>query len=128
MVLGLAKAVFSAFFADQADPGLARDRMKAVMRSPELLAKQDELMAAHENQLADLVLARYQEQHRTEPAAELAAEARMVVGLALGVVRVVLQEKQPEDDGGWPGAAAMDRSGQLLEKNLRRLTGRWRWC
>lgn len=116
VVLGLAKAVFSALFEGQPDAELARARMQVVMSTPELLSKQNEWMAVHESQLVDLVTARYQEQPRTEPAAELAAEARMVVGLALGVVRVVLQESQPEDDGGWPGAAAMDRSGELLER------------
>ena len=116
VVFELARAVFSALFEGQPDAELARARMQVVMKTPELLSKQNEWMAVHENQLVDLVVSRYREQLRTDPAAELAAEARMVVGLALGVVRVVLQESQPEDDGGWPGAAAMERSGVLLER------------
>ena len=120
VVFALAKAVFSALFEGQPDAELARARMQVVMGTPELLAKQNEWMAVHENQLVNLVVTRYRDQLRTEPAAELAAEARMAVGLALGVVRVVLQESEPEDDGGWPGAAAMDRSRELLEKIFAR--------
>jgi AcrR family transcriptional regulator len=116
VVLALARAVFSALYEGQPDAELARARMKVVMDSPELLSKQNEWMAVHENQLADLVVSRYQREGRGEPAEDLAAEARMVVGLALGVVRVVLQESYLEDDGGWPGAGAMDRSGELLER------------
>ena len=120
VVFGLARAVFSALFEGQPDAELARARMQVVMNTPELLSKQNEWMAVHENQLVDLVVSRYREQLRTGPAAELAAEARMVVGLALGVVRVVLQESPPDDDGGWPAAAAMERSRVLLERIFQR--------
>lgn len=120
VVLALARAVFSALFEGQPDAELARARMKVVMDSPELLSKQNERMAVHENQLVDLVAARYERELRGESAAELAAEARMVVGLALGVVRVVLQESYLEDGAGWPGDAVMDRSGKLLERIFAR--------
>ena len=126
VVLSLAAALLSALLECQPDPKLARERMKVVMGSAELLAKQNEWLAVSENQLADLVLARYAASSRRGPAPELAAEARMVVGLALGVVRVVLQESysrdddsshdDDSDDGEWPGPAAMARSGELLRR------------
>lgn len=126
VVLSLAAALLSALLECQPDPKLARERMKVVMGSAELLAKQNEWLAVSENQLADLVLARYAASSRRGPAPELAAEARMVVGLALGVVRVVLQESYSRDDdsshdgdsddGEWPGPAAMARSGELLRR------------
>lgn len=120
VVLSLAAALLSALLECQPDPKLARERMKVVMGSAELLAKQNEWLAVSENQLADLVLARYAAESRRGPAPELAAEARMVVALALGVVRVVLQESyshdDDSDDGEWPGAAAMARSGKLLQR------------
>lgn len=123
VVLSLAAALLSAQLAGQPDPELAREQMKVVMGSPELLAKQNEGMAVAENQLADLVLVRYAAESRRGTAAELAAEARMVVGLALGVVRVVLQESCSRDDGGWPGADAMARSGKLLQRIFEPRTG-----
>lgn len=116
VVLSLASALVSALLAGQPDPELARERMKVVMGSPELLAKQNEGLAVAETQLADLVLARYAAGSRRGTEPELAAEARMVVGLALGMVRVVLQESCSRDDGGWPGADAMARSGLLLQR------------
>lgn len=133
VVLSLATAVFSTLLQGQPDPVLARDRMKVVMGSPELLAKQNEWMAAHENQLAELVLQRYAAVSGpdADPADihdrihDRAAEAQLVVGLALGVVRVALQQnqalqqtqaEQQDDDGGWPVPGIMERSGELLGK------------
>ena len=133
VVLSLATAVFSTLLQGQPDPVLARDRMKVVMGSPELLAKQNEWMAAHENQLAELVLQRYAAVSGPDADPDgihdrihdRAAEAQLVVGLALGVVRVALQQNQAEqqkqaeqqdDDGGWPVPGIMERSGELLGK------------
>ncbi|MBP3042353.1 TetR/AcrR family transcriptional regulator [Arthrobacter jiangjiafuii] len=129
VVLSLATAVFSTLLEGQPDPVLARDRMKVVMGSPELLAKQNEWMAAHEKQMAELVLQRYAAVSGpdADPAGirGRAAEAQLVVGLALGVVRVALQQNQAlqqdqalqqKDDGGWPVPGIMERSGELLGK------------
>ena len=74
VVLALARAVFSALFEGQPDAELARARMKVVMDSPELLAKQIEWMAVHEHQLVDLVAARYEQERHSESVPELAAE------------------------------------------------------
>ena len=116
VVLSLAAAVVSALLEGQPNPGLARRRMLVIVASPELLSKQHEWMSVQENQLTDLVLARYAARARPEPAAELAAEARMAVGLALGMVRVVLQQSLIEHDGAWPDAAALERAGELAER------------
>lgn len=123
VVLSLATAVFSTLLEGRPDPVLARDRMKVVMGSPELLAKQNEWMAAHENQLVELVLQRYAAlsgHAGPDGVRGRAAEAQLVVGLALGVVRVALQQnqalQQKDDDGGWPVPDIMERSGELLGK------------
>ncbi|MET4061704.1 AcrR family transcriptional regulator [Arthrobacter sp. UYP6] len=115
-VLSLAAAVVSALVAGQPDPELAGRRMKAVMASPELFSRQNEWMADHEIQFADLVMERYTAAGRREPEPDLVAEARMVVGLALGVVRVVLQQNHAEHDDVWPDTGIMERAGVLLDR------------
>ncbi|MCC3265839.1 TetR/AcrR family transcriptional regulator [Arthrobacter gengyunqii] len=119
VVQSLAAAVVSALVAGQPDPDLAGRRMKAIMASPDLFAKQNEWMADHENHLTDLVLERYAGSEGPEPEADLAAEARMVVGLALGVVRVVLQQNRAEHDDVWPDTGTMERAGVLLDRIFR---------
>lgn len=116
VVLSLAAAVVSALVAGQPDPELAGRRMKAIMASPELFAKQNEWMADHEKQLTDLVMERYAAAGLRRSEADLAAEAGMVVGLALGVVRVVLQQNHLEHDDVWPDTGIMERAGVLLDR------------
>ncbi len=120
VVLSLAAAVVSALVAGPPDPELAARRMKAVMASPELFAKQNERMADHEKQLTDLVLERFAATGRRESAPDLATEATMVVGLALGVVRVVLQQNHAEHDDVWPDTGIMERAGVLLDRIFSR--------
>ncbi|WP_104102115.1 TetR/AcrR family transcriptional regulator [Arthrobacter sp. 08Y14] len=116
VVLSLAAAVVSALVAGQPDPELAGRRMKAIMASPVLFSKQNEWMADHEKQLTDLVMERYAAAGLRKSEPDLAAEAGMVVGLALGVVRVVLQQNHLEHDGVWPDTGIMERAGVLLER------------
>ncbi|MBO0897185.1 MULTISPECIES: TetR/AcrR family transcriptional regulator [Arthrobacter] len=116
VVLSLAAAVVSALVAGQPDPELAGRRMKAIMASPVLFSKQNEWMADHEKQLTDLVMERYAAAGLRKSEPDLAAEAGMVVGLALGVVRVVLQQNHLEHDDVWPDTGIMDRAGVLLER------------
>ncbi|WP_104053241.1 MULTISPECIES: TetR/AcrR family transcriptional regulator [unclassified Arthrobacter] len=116
VVLSLAAAVVSALVAGQPDPELAGRRMKAIMASPVLFSKQNEWMADHEKQLTDLVMERYAAAGLRKSEPDLAAEAGMVVGLALGLVRVVLQQNHLEHDDVWPDTGIMDRAGVLLER------------
>jgi AcrR family transcriptional regulator len=104
VVLDLVAAISTALIDDPSDQQLMRSRFLLITNTPVLLAKQMEWMAAQEERLVDLVLERFHAEGRSVRATpDLGDEARMVVALALSVLRFALQKLFGESASAPPG-------------------------
>lgn len=109
VVLDLVAAISAALIDDPADQELVRSRFLLITNTPELLARQMEWVTAQEERLVDLVLERFRAEGRSEQATpDLNDEARMVVALALSVLRFTLQKLFGEQAAGPPEAILRD--------------------
>ncbi|WP_166790531.1 TetR/AcrR family transcriptional regulator [Cryobacterium tagatosivorans] len=91
VVFDLVASISAALIDDPADQELMRSRFLLITNTPELMARQMEWVTAQEERLVALVLERFRAEGRSEQATpDLADEARMVVALALSVLRFAL--------------------------------------
>lgn len=90
IVHDLVRIMASALTDESVDAELLRSRLSIITATPELLGRQMEWMVTQENELVDLVLARFRALGRTGD--DLQDEAAMVVALAFTVLRYTLQK------------------------------------
>ncbi|SDR73071.1 TetR/AcrR family transcriptional regulator [Microterricola viridarii] len=112
-VLGaLAQRMAHALMGGAGDGAWFEARMRVFQSSSELTGKWMEWLADQEQLLVDLVLARFAADGRTTAAdPELVDEAKMVVSLAIGVLRFTMQQRQ-----------AQGASAPPLEETVRHAT------
>lgn len=131
VVHDLVERMASALIDPIADRASLEARVRIIHSSPELLGKQMEWMAAQEQRLIDVVLARFRAAGRTETETpDLAAEAGMVVSLAITVLRFTMLQQFSGASGasgasGVPGtpvaptAVALQHALTLIKRILR---------
>lgn len=96
------------------------ERMRLFRGSPELGDKWMEWVAAQEQLLIDLVLARFAANGRSEAETpDLVDEARMLVSLALGVLRFAVQQQQRLGAGAPPIDVAVRHATELIGRIAR---------
>jgi AcrR family transcriptional regulator len=118
-VLGELVGIITAAIVDhEPDTELLRSRRALIERTPELLNRETARIAELEDRLMHIVLDRFHDQGRTEAdTPDLEDEARMVVGLAAGVMRYAMQK--------WFGGGFSGAPRELLQHSLalvRRIT------
>ena len=125
VVHDLVERMATALIDPAADRAALEARVRIIHSSPELLGKQMEWMAAQEQRLIDVVLARFRAAGRTETETpDLAAEAGMVVSLAITVLRFTLLQQfsgSPGAEGASvaPTSAALQHAMSLINRILR---------
>ncbi len=90
IVHDLVRIMASAVMDETVDSAFLRSRFLVISKTPELLGRQMEWMVAQENELVDVVRARFAAEGRVGD--DLDDEAEMVVALAFTVLRYTLQK------------------------------------